>query len=123
MYNNLTDSELINLTPTTELEAELIKRLDGSTEQDWDALHEQIEHYATQAREWEDVAERFRSALGKVATEIHRCADFGEIHITPEFRQRCDEVVHAMDEYVNYEYPKGAEPKNNSSSFRCGGEA
>lgn len=121
-YNNLTDRELINIEPTTELEAELIKRLCGSTDQDWEELHDQVEKYFTEAREEKEFSEKVRDALRKVATEIHRCAEFGVIEITPEFRKRCEEVVCFMDECVAYEYPTGV-VANNSSSFAAGGKA
>ena len=126
MLNNLTDSELLKLIPTTELEAELITRLTGSTEQDWEYINSQLEHWFTQAREKDEFAEKIRDALRKVMTEIHRCADFGTVEITPEFRKRCEEVVCAVDEYVVYEYPQlpgSTKPINNSSSFRAGGQA
>ena len=122
MYHNLTDRELTNLHPNTELEAELMKRLDGSTLQDWDDLKEREQKWYRKARDEEEFSEKVREALKKVATEIHRCAEFGTIEINPEFRARCEEVVCFMDEYIAYEYPKLFKQKN-SSSFRAGGEA
>jgi hypothetical protein len=110
VYNNLTDSELLNIQPTTELEAELTNR---------------IEEYFIKQRESNEVLEKLRDALSKVMTEIHRCADFGIIEIKPKFRKLCEEVVCAVDELVVYEYPQlpNGELANNSSSFRAGGKA
>lgn len=123
VLNNLTDQELINILPATDLETELIKRLSGSTEQDWDELHQSVEESFTKARETDEFCEKLRDALRKVATEIHRCAEFGTVEITPEFRKQCEEVVCFMGEFVAYEYPKESQPKNNTSSFRAGGTA
>ena len=81
MYNNLTDRELTNLQPNTALEAELMKRLDGSTLQDWDDLKEREQKWYRKARDEEEFSEKVREALKKVATEIHRCAEFGTIEI------------------------------------------
>lgn len=123
MLHNLTDSELVNLPTTTALEAELSKRLAENTLEEWEELQNRVEEHFTKAREANEFAEELRNALRKVATEIHRCAEFGEVQITPEFRKRCEEVVRAMDEAVAYEYPQGSLHKNNTSSFRAGGTA
>lgn len=123
MYNNFTDSELLNVIPNTALEVELIKRLSGSTEQDWDDLRERAEELHTKARDSDEFAERLRDALRKVATEIYRCAYFGTVEITHEFKLVCQEVINSIDGVVAYDYPEQAKPINNSSSFRAGGDA
>jgi len=125
LLNNYTDNELINMDPKTDLEAELIKRFSGNTEKDWDDLEEREQKWHTKYLESQEFADSMRDQLRKLATEIHRCAFFGVIENTPEFRQACREVIDAIDEVVDYKLPTGVEPLpiNNSSSFRACGEA
>lgn len=123
MLHNLTDTELVNLPTTTALEAELSKRLAENTLEEWEELRERVQKEHTNARDWEDLAEKLRDVLRKVGTEIYRCAEFGTVEVTPEFRRVCSEAVVTMDNFVGYEYPKESQLKNNTSSFRAGGVA
>ena len=111
MYNHLTNEELLRVTPASKLEAELIQRLDCCLEclAQQDESENELEKVRFELTDSNRVLEILQNAISTIATEIHRCADEGEININDDFIANCRNFIDDVYQYVHYPYPQTAD--------------